>query len=229
MCCNVRCSPSMTLPIPRRSRPGSSVSSTAPCDDLVLMTGEGLRRLMKVARRIGAEQDFIAAHRQGAQIRPRPEARPGAARDRTGAAGDDGEADLGRHHRDAVAASIWGTSRRPAALPRQGSQRADRRDHRARRRGRSRAALCLRCASRRRQHRHRDRRDGERRHRRHRADEFGAGSPPDRGRTGAWLRSAPARGAGANADRLGRTGGFGRVEKRTACAPTSRPPTTPTS
>src|ERR1700710_2099019 len=32
-----------------------------PCDDLVLMTGEGLRRLVKVARRIGAEQDFVAA------------------------------------------------------------------------------------------------------------------------------------------------------------------------
>ena len=32
-----------------------------PCDDLVLMTGEGLRRLMKVARRIDAEQAFIAA------------------------------------------------------------------------------------------------------------------------------------------------------------------------
>jgi uroporphyrinogen-III synthase len=32
-----------------------------PFDDLVLMTGEGLRRLMKVARRIGCEQDFIAA------------------------------------------------------------------------------------------------------------------------------------------------------------------------
>ncbi len=31
------------------------------CDDLVLMTGEGLRRLVKLARRIGAEQDFIAA------------------------------------------------------------------------------------------------------------------------------------------------------------------------
>ena len=31
------------------------------CDDLVLMTGEGLRRLMKVARRAGMEQDFIAA------------------------------------------------------------------------------------------------------------------------------------------------------------------------
>jgi uroporphyrinogen-III synthase len=32
-----------------------------PCDDLVLTTGEGLRRLLKVARGIGAEQDFIAA------------------------------------------------------------------------------------------------------------------------------------------------------------------------
>jgi uroporphyrinogen-III synthase len=32
-----------------------------PCDDLVLMTGEGLRRLVKVARRMGVEQDFIAA------------------------------------------------------------------------------------------------------------------------------------------------------------------------
>ena len=32
-----------------------------PCDDVVLMTGEGLRRLMKVAQRIGRENDFIAA------------------------------------------------------------------------------------------------------------------------------------------------------------------------
>src|ERR1700726_351546 len=32
-----------------------------PCDDLVMMTGEGLRRLMKVARRIGIDQNFIAA------------------------------------------------------------------------------------------------------------------------------------------------------------------------
>jgi uroporphyrinogen-III synthase len=32
-----------------------------PCDDLVLMTGEGLRRLMKVARRIGIDQDFVKA------------------------------------------------------------------------------------------------------------------------------------------------------------------------
>src|SRR5215469_8501639 len=32
-----------------------------PFDDLVLMTGEGLRRLMKVVRRIGVEQDFVVA------------------------------------------------------------------------------------------------------------------------------------------------------------------------
>src|SRR6201989_1204445 len=32
-----------------------------PCDDLVLMTGEGLRRLMKVVRRMNLEQEFIAA------------------------------------------------------------------------------------------------------------------------------------------------------------------------
>jgi uroporphyrinogen-III synthase len=32
-----------------------------PLDDLVLMTGEGLRRLMKVVRRIDVEKDFIAA------------------------------------------------------------------------------------------------------------------------------------------------------------------------
>jgi uroporphyrinogen-III synthase len=32
-----------------------------PFDDLVLMTGEGLRRLMKVVRRIGVEREFVAA------------------------------------------------------------------------------------------------------------------------------------------------------------------------
>ena len=32
-----------------------------PFDDLVLLTGEGLRRLMKVARRVGNEADFITA------------------------------------------------------------------------------------------------------------------------------------------------------------------------
>jgi uroporphyrinogen-III synthase len=32
-----------------------------PCDDLVLMTGEGLRRIVKVVRRIGVEPAFVAA------------------------------------------------------------------------------------------------------------------------------------------------------------------------
>ena len=32
-----------------------------PCDDLVLMTGEGLRRLMKVVRRLDLEKPFVAA------------------------------------------------------------------------------------------------------------------------------------------------------------------------
>ena len=32
-----------------------------PCDDMVLMTGEGLRRLMKVVRRLGVEPDFVAS------------------------------------------------------------------------------------------------------------------------------------------------------------------------
>src|ERR1700749_779781 len=33
----------------------------SPCDELLLMTGEGLRRLVKVAQRIGVDQDFVAA------------------------------------------------------------------------------------------------------------------------------------------------------------------------
>ncbi len=32
-----------------------------PFDDMVFLTGEGLRRLMKVARRVGNDQDFVAA------------------------------------------------------------------------------------------------------------------------------------------------------------------------
>src|ERR1700758_1708813 len=32
-----------------------------PFDDLVLMTGEGLRRLIKVSARMGVEKDFITA------------------------------------------------------------------------------------------------------------------------------------------------------------------------
>jgi uroporphyrinogen-III synthase len=48
-----------------------------PCDDLVLMTGEGLRRLMKVARRVGLEGDFIAAIGQARKFARGP--KPGRA------------------------------------------------------------------------------------------------------------------------------------------------------
>src|ERR1700716_1074644 len=48
-----------------------------PLADLVLMTGEGLRRLMKVVRRIGLEQEFIAALGQARKFARGP--KPGRA------------------------------------------------------------------------------------------------------------------------------------------------------
>src|SRR6201990_961998 len=47
-----------------------------PCDDLVLMTGEGLRRLMKVVRRMNLEQEFIAALGKARKVGPGPRPRP---------------------------------------------------------------------------------------------------------------------------------------------------------
>ena len=62
-----------------------AVSSKSRCDDMVLMTGEGLRRLMKVVRLIGVEDGIrCSLARQSAQICARPQARQGAARDRAG-------------------------------------------------------------------------------------------------------------------------------------------------
>ena len=48
-----------------------------PVDDLVLMTGEGLRRLMKVVRRIEAEPDFVGALRRARKLARGP--KPGRA------------------------------------------------------------------------------------------------------------------------------------------------------
>jgi uroporphyrinogen-III synthase len=48
-----------------------------PFDDLVLMTGEGLRRVMKVVRRIGLEQEFVAALGQARKFARGP--KPGRA------------------------------------------------------------------------------------------------------------------------------------------------------
>src|ERR1700712_354684 len=48
-----------------------------PCDDLVLTTGEGLRRLLKVAQRIGVDEHFIAALRKARKFARGP--KPGRA------------------------------------------------------------------------------------------------------------------------------------------------------
>jgi uroporphyrinogen-III synthase len=48
-----------------------------PFDDMVFMTGEGLRRLMKVARRVGNDQDFVAALGQARKFARGP--KPGRA------------------------------------------------------------------------------------------------------------------------------------------------------
>ena len=107
-----------------------------PFDDLVLMTGEGLRRLMKVVRLIEVEARIHSRARQDPEIRARSQTRPSAARDRAGAAERrrrsrplKGSPRCCRHRSPR-------TSRRLAALSGQGPQRADRRDHRTGRRGR---------------------------------------------------------------------------------------------
>src|SRR5438046_10144312 len=56
---------------------GIKLFVAAPFDDLVLMTGEGLRRLMKVVRRIGLEQEFVAALGQARKFARGP--KPGKA------------------------------------------------------------------------------------------------------------------------------------------------------
>ena len=43
-----------------------------PLDDMVLLTGEGLRRLMKVVRLIGVEQAFVASSARRANSRAAP-------------------------------------------------------------------------------------------------------------------------------------------------------------
>lgn len=48
-----------------------------PFDDLVLMTGEGLRRIMTVVRRLGVEADFVAALRRSRKFTRGP--KPGRA------------------------------------------------------------------------------------------------------------------------------------------------------
>ncbi len=148
----------------------------APFDDLVLMTGEGLRRLMKVARRMDVEREFVAAVGSARKFARGP--KPGRALREIGL---EPQVTTEKPTSEGIAemlarVDLAKPSRRLAALSRQGSQRADRRHHGAGRRGRYRVTLCLRCESRRRQHRHRDRRDGARPRRRHCADQLRARS-----------------------------------------------------
>ena len=54
------------------------------CDDLVLMTGEGLRRLLGLARRIDLEPAFLRRAPHDTQDHARAETGPSPARDRSG-------------------------------------------------------------------------------------------------------------------------------------------------
>ena len=163
-----------------------------PFDDLVLMTGEGLRRLMKVARRIDLEQDFIAAIGKARKFARGP--KPGRALREIGL---EPQMTTEKPTSEGIAEML---SRIDLKGHRVGLQLYPDKDHSAligaitAQGARSIPyALRLRRAGGRRQYRHRDRRDGARAHRRDCADQFGAGSPPDRSCTGARLRGAPAR------------------------------------
>ena len=114
-----------------------------PCDDLVLMTGEGLRRLMKVVRRLGVEPEFIVALGKAHKFVRGP--KPGRALREIGL---EPQVTTEKPTSEGIVemlsrADLTGPSARPAALPGQGPRRTDRRDHGAGRRGRYRAALCL--------------------------------------------------------------------------------------
>ena len=114
-----------------------------PLDDLVLLTGEGLRRLMKVVRLIGVEQEFVAALGKARKFARGP--KPGKALREIGL---EPQMTTEKPTSEGVAEmlsrlDLERPSPRPAALPGQGSRRADRRHQGARRRGRYRAALCL--------------------------------------------------------------------------------------
>ena len=114
-----------------------------PFDDLVLMTGEGLRRLMKVVRRIGLEQEFVAALGKARKFARGP--KPGRALREIGL---EPQMTTEKPTSEGIAEmlsriDLQRPPPRPAALSGQGSQRPDRRDQGAGRRGRYRAALCL--------------------------------------------------------------------------------------
>jgi len=112
-------------------------------DDLVLMTGEGLRRLMKVVRRLGLEPEFVAAVGRARQIRPWPKTPAAPCARSAWSRRSPPRSRPPRHRRDAVAPRHQGPPARSAALSRQGPRPSDRRDRGARRQGRYGITLCL--------------------------------------------------------------------------------------
>ena len=200
-----------------------------PFDDLVLMTGEGLRRLMKVARRIGVEKDFIAALGKARKFARGP--KPGRALREIGL---EPQQTTEKPTSEGVAEML---SRLDLKGHRLGLQLYPDKDH-----GALIGAITAqgaevdtvlpyvydaKAADANIVTAIEEMADG-------RIDAIALTSSGQVRRLfevaqGAWLRGAAARGACEDADRLGRAGGVGRIERRTACAPTSRRPTTPIS
>ena len=200
-----------------------------PCDDLVLMTGEGLRRLMKVVRRLDVEKPFVAAlaHARKFARGPKPvralrelglEAQVITEKPTSeGIAETLGKLDLkGRR----LGLQLYPEKDHAVlidAITAQGAQR------------RYRPALRLRLARGGREHRRRDRGDGGRPHRCDRADQSGASAPAGGHRQGEGSRGTAAAGT-ASGRRSPRSARSCRTSSRpTASRATSRRTTTPSS
>ena len=158
-----------------------------PFDDLVLMTGEGLRRLMKVVRRVGLEAEFIGALGKARKFARGP--KPGRALREIGL---EPQVTTEKPTSEGVADML---SRVDLNGHRLGLQLYPDKDHSAligaiKAQGAEVDTVLpyvydARAADANIARRHR--RDGGRPHRRGRADQSGAGAPSDRGRAGAWL------------------------------------------
>ena len=125
------------------SRPGCAASSPRPPDDLILLTGEGLSRLLGVAQRAGIEAEFRAALAGVRRIvrGPKPQAR-------LRSIGLSADISAGEPTTAGVIATLsgagpQGTPGRGAALPRQPERRAAGLPARRRRHPGRHPALCL--------------------------------------------------------------------------------------
>ncbi|MGY3104098.1 uroporphyrinogen-III synthase [Bradyrhizobium sp. LM6.9] len=176
-----------------------------PFDDLVLMTGEGLRRIMKLAVARGLDQAFVAALGKARKFTRGP--KPGKALREVGLEAQQttekpttegviemlGKLDLKGHRLGLQLYPDKDHSALTGALAAQGAD-VD-------------AVLPYAYDSKAADanHRHRDRRHGRGANRLDCADQSRPGPPPDRSREGAWQRGEAARRFRAHFDRLGGT------------------------